>query len=111
MRLAAYFILISAVFHVAICVLSGFSSDAQFLLVPAAIYVLLALALLWSVWGSRWISLVVMLGGAAAAIGSFAAPPVEPSWMFGLIFATDIIAAIFLFGAIWVGHRPTVRAA
>ncbi|MEL6202323.1 MAG: hypothetical protein AAFR39_08185 [Pseudomonadota bacterium] len=110
MRLAAYVIIISALLHIALWVLSGFSGDALFLIIPAAIYVVLAVCLLASIWGSRWIGLLVMLGGAAAAIGSFVAPPVEPYWMFALIFGADMLAAILLFGSIWAG-KPAIKAA
>ena len=111
MRFAAYFILISAALHVALWVLTGFSGNGLYLVVVAAIYALLALGLIGALWGSGWIAFLVMLGGSAAALGSFVSPMLEPYWMFGLIFGANFIAAILLFGALWVGRQPKASTA
>ncbi|MEO1701572.1 MAG: hypothetical protein AAFR71_05915 [Pseudomonadota bacterium] len=110
MRYAIFLILLSAVLHVALWALSGFASDSRFLLVGAVIHCLLALALITQIWGSRWIAFMIMLATSAVALGSFVAPPLEPYWIFGLIFIVHMIAAVLLFGAIWAG-RPKTNAA
>jgi len=109
MRIAGFFLLLSAALHVVGTVLSGFAPEGMFLLGPAVLYVLLALGLLRGMRWLNWITLVVMLVGSAGAISTYFAPGAVPPWVFLAILAADLAAALALFGAIWVG-RPKAAA-
>ena len=108
MKLAAILLLISAALHVVGFVLGEYAMP--FLLIPPVIYIVLAAGLSRGKIWVAWIALLCMIGGSAGTIVELFNPSAVPQWVFQGILATDLAAALVLFGAIWAGHRPKETA-
>ena len=108
-RVGAFFILMSAVFHVLAPIWGGFSGFAGMLVPVGLFYVVLAFGLYQ---GWRWLAYVaflLMLFGTIAAIsGIFSSAPI-PSWWMMAIAAADVFAVFGLFAALW-RERPVAEA-
>ncbi|MEL7275878.1 MAG: hypothetical protein AAGK98_05345 [Pseudomonadota bacterium] len=109
MRSATYFIAVSAALHGVGCILSGFSAQGLFMLLPALLFAGLWVGLTRGIRGMGWISLFLMIGSAAAALSNALSPSTVPDGVFWAILMVNIAAAGALFAAIWRG--PTADAA
>lgn len=105
MKTASLFVFISAALHLLPAVLTGFAAEGVTLLAPAVVYALLALGLRRGVFGTAWLSFLVMLFGSGSAILALYAPSSVPAWVFAAILAANLCAAATLFVAIWRGTR------
>lgn len=105
MRQGGYFLLASAGLHVIGWALSGFSSITLFLLFPAGLYILLFAGLARSLMWVAWIAFCCMVIGAAGTFAELYRASAVPDWVFWGIIAADLIAAMLLFAAIWVGPK------
>lgn len=105
MKYAGFLALLSAAIHGVGCVLSGFSANGLFLLGPGVLFALLGLALLRAVPASAWISFILLMGSAAAAVGNLVTPSTVPDVTFWGILVVNLAAVVLLFGAIWVGPK------
>lgn len=100
-RLAAVFVLISAVLHFFSFTVGGLSTAALVLIPFGVIYLLIAAGLNRGKRWLAWISFFVMgLGGAIALGLSFGNTPV-PGWWYMAIALADGAAALWLFVALW----------
>ena len=106
-RIAAFFMLVSAVLHMFAFTVGGLSTAALMLIPIGVIYLLIAAGLNR---GKRWLAWITFfvagIGGSIALGLSFGAGPV-PSWWYLGITAADWIAAIALFGALWRSATPS----
>ena len=106
MRIAGYFLLVSAVLHVVGVALAGFAGETLILLVPTVFYVVLFAGLARGKMWVAWITFICMVIGSAGALSAlFGGWPI-PAWVFGGILAADVITALLLFVAIWAGPKP-----
>jgi hypothetical protein len=110
MRIAGYFLLLSAALHIVGVVLEG-ESGSLFLLGPAALYVMLFAGLSRGMIWVAWLAFICMLGGAAGTVAELSGTtPLAPVWVLWGIFGADLIAAVLLFAAIWSGRHSETAA-
>lgn len=105
MRQGGCFLLASSGLHVIGWVLSGFSAQGLFLLFPAGLYVLLFAGLARSMMWVAWIAFFCMVIGAAGTFAELYRASAVPAWVLWGIVVADLIAAVLLFAAIWVGPK------
>lgn len=105
MRLAAIFVLISAVLHVIAAILSGFAWEGLKLLPFAAIYGLLGLGLMQ---GRRWVAwltfLMMLVFSFFALMMSLEDFPEVPPQVSAMIVAADWLTAACLLVVLWRGQ-------
>lgn len=99
-RWGALFLLISAILHVVVWALSGFSSEFSSLLPLALAYAVLGIALMSLGW--RLLAYVVFfvaaLGGSFALSFFFAPSSVAPLWFQAIVAANWLCAACLIVG-------------
>lgn len=105
MRDSAVLILASAAAHVVGWAFSPLSPDGIFMLWPAALFVVLCFVLSRGVRGAAWLSFVVVLGSAAAAVAELVGGSPLPDGVFWAILALNLAAALTLFASIWKGRE------
>lgn len=100
-RLAAVFVLISAVLHMFAFTVGGLSTAALILIPGGVIYLLIAAGLNR---GKRWVAWLAFfltgIGGSVALGLSFNTDPV-PAWWYLAIMAADWAATLALFAGLW----------
>jgi len=110
MKVAAYAILASALFHVLALIGAGFHEDALYMLPHLVIYPLLAFGLWRGKFWTAWIALIFLIIGIGVATSDLVGGSIVPGWALMGILVTDAVAAIALIGAIWKG-RPSTNLA
>ncbi len=98
---AAVFVLISAVLHLLAFVVGGFAPRPMQFVPIGILYVLFALALMRHWRGFAYVVFVIMLLGSIAALYESFGPSAIPGWWMIAIMVADVMAAIFLFKALW----------
>lgn len=104
MKTAGFFVLLSAALHVVAIIVSGLAPGTLALLIPAAIYVALYAGLARGMMSIAWLSLIVMLIGAAGALADAVGGSPVPAWTTWSILLADLGAATALFAALWRGR-------
>ncbi|MEL6582608.1 MAG: hypothetical protein AAFQ36_02140 [Pseudomonadota bacterium] len=106
MQTAGYLILLSAALHVVGVVLGSFAPSTWVLLLPAALYAVVYFGLARGWRWLAWLTFFMMLIGAAGALAEALTAVAVPAWVFWAIMATDLSAAVVLFGVLWRSPRP-----
>lgn len=105
-RLAAFFVLISAVLHLLAFTVGGVGTVPLLLIPVGVLYLLIAAGLNRGKRWLAWIAFFVMgIGGSVALALSFGAGPV-PGWWYLGITAADWCAALLLFAGLWRAADP-----
>lgn len=105
MKIAGFFLLLSAALHVTGAFLLGFVSVGLFLLFPAVLYVVLYAGLARGMLWVAWLTFICMLGGMAGTILELSGAGPVPSWVLWGIFGADLAVAVALFAVIWHGPK------
>jgi len=101
MRWGGIFMGVSAALHAVGLIISGFSTLVGPLLVFGVVLAGLAFAVLQ---GRRWaayLAFIVALMGLSFAAGNIWSLGAVPAWVFQGILATNVLAVLALFGALW----------
>lgn len=105
MKIAGWFLLLSAALHVVGAALSGFAAVGLFLLFPAVLYLAFFAGLVRGMLWVAWLAFICMLGGMAGTILEFSGPGPVPGWILLGILGADLAAAVALFAVIWTGPK------
>ena len=108
MSLAAASLLVSALMHLIVPVLSGFAPGTAILLVFAALYVVVAGGLLQKRRWLAWLTFLWMIVGMSAAIAGAINGPV--AWAYAIMAVANIATFLLLFLALW-RKKPAPAAA
>jgi uncharacterized membrane protein HdeD (DUF308 family) len=108
-NLAGLFVILSGVLHIPMFITGGFTSKTIQMAVVGVILILLGLGLRKQKRILAYLAYVLMLLGVVAALTGLNAGPVPNVWWYIIAFV-DAIAAITLFGIIWVGRKSAASA-
>ncbi|MEJ6403254.1 hypothetical protein [Yoonia sp. 2307UL14-13] len=97
----AFFVLISALLHLAALVFGGFSTDAIGLGVAGVVYLIIVAGLTRNMRWLAWITFFLVGIGGSVALSYVWADTTVPTWIFIGIVVADWLAALGLFVALW----------
>jgi len=99
-NMAGLFLIISGVLHLPIPLLAGFWQKPIMLAITGVVWIVLGLQLRKQ---NRYLPCLVyvltLVGMIASMTGLFS--NLGPNWLWWMIFAADLLAAVFLFRLIW----------
>lgn len=105
--LAALFLWLSAILHLATSAVGGFASEALTLIGTGVILALIAFFLPSNRRWLAWLTFFITLFGGIAALSSAMAPGTLPALWHWLILAANWLSALMLFGYLW-SPKPAV---